>query len=50
MKLTHKHLQIIHDGIIKLDCQSCSFVKDCYAHEKIVMLMKIDIVEKLLSG
>lgn len=33
MKLAHKHLQIIHDGIVKLDCQSCNLIKDCYAHE-----------------
>jgi len=33
MKLTYKHLNIIHDGIVKLDCQSCNLIKDCYAHE-----------------
>jgi len=27
--LTNKHLQIIREGIIMLECDSCSLVKEC---------------------
>ena len=27
--LTNKHLQIIREGIIMLECCSCSLIKDC---------------------
>jgi len=27
--LTNKHLQIIHEGIIMLECDSCYMVKEC---------------------
>ena len=29
MKLTNKHLQVIYQGIIKLECYSCQFISEC---------------------
>lgn len=36
MKLQNKHLQIINQGIIMLECASCPQVADCQKKEKTI--------------
>jgi len=33
MKLTHKHLQIIKEAIVKLECSSCELIMECQGNQ-----------------
>lgn len=33
LELTNKHLQVIREGIVMLECESCSLVNECQKNE-----------------